>query len=330
MIENHADPNSLDNDGNSFLSLAIYHEKLEIIKYAAESYPNLMALKNKKGLSPIHIAAETGNIEVLEYLRSIHPNIDEESEHGTPLEYALVWKKTDMFLHLLALGANPNGSQGKNIPPPLVIAASMNYTEAVHALVNANCNINLPDKDGCTALEVASEFDFRDLFEFLLERRATVNGRTILAAYKNNKTEIVDRLLPLTSVDDIVIEPLSQINPEIAEEFKIQGNEAFAAKEYGKAIEFYTKAIANNHKSIYFSNRSQAYISNFEPKEAILDAKIARILDPNNFKAYLREGQALDSLDQKRDAAACIWQALKITKDKTIQKVFVSTLNEIN
>lgn len=60
-----------------------------------------------------------------------------------------------------------------------------------------------------------------------------------------------------------------------AEELKQKGNAAFSAKEFDKAIDFFTQAIeADPTNAVYNSNRSGCYASleNFE--KALEDAEV--------------------------------------------------------
>jgi tetratricopeptide (TPR) repeat protein len=62
-------------------------------------------------------------------------------------------------------------------------------------------------------------------------------------------------------------------NTNQAERLKKQGNDAFAQKNYKKAIDLYTKAIEydeSNH--ILYSNRAACYIELGQPKKAKEDA----------------------------------------------------------
>ncbi|KAG9233718.1 serine/threonine-protein phosphatase-like protein 5 [Amylocarpus encephaloides] len=84
---------------------------------------------------------------------------------------------------------------------------------------------------------------------------------------------------------------------------KDEGNKAFAAHDWPKAIAFYTKAIElDDTKPAYFSNRAQANIRSEAYGYAIADATKAIELDPNFVKAYYRRGVAYAAILRPADA----------------------------
>lgn len=92
-----------------------------------------------------------------------------------------------------------------------------------------------------------------------------------------------------------------------AEEFKAEGNKHFAAKEFEKAIESFTNAIAAsptpNH--VLYSNRSACYASLKVFSKALEDANKCVEINPTWAKGYNRVGAAqygLGNLDDARKA----------------------------
>ncbi|KAI1846714.1 hypothetical protein JX266_007287 [Neoarthrinium moseri] len=78
-----------------------------------------------------------------------------------------------------------------------------------------------------------------------------------------------------------------------AEELKGQGNRAMAAKDYPKAIEHYTQALAlHPGNAIFLSNRAAAYSAARDHESARADAEAAVQVDPKYTKAWSRLGLA--------------------------------------
>ncbi len=83
---------------------------------------------------------------------------------------------------------------------------------------------------------------------------------------------------------------------------KTQGNEAFAAKDYEKALALFTKAITLVPKGAFFCNRSATHLMLKQEEWALEDALAAVQLEPNNGKSHLRLGHALVPCWRRQEA----------------------------
>lgn len=78
-----------------------------------------------------------------------------------------------------------------------------------------------------------------------------------------------------------------------AEGLKSKGNAAMAQKDYKKAIDLYTQALAlNPGNAIYLSNRAAAYSADKDHESARADAEAAVAVEPSYTKAWSRLGLA--------------------------------------
>jgi small glutamine-rich tetratricopeptide repeat-containing protein alpha len=76
-----------------------------------------------------------------------------------------------------------------------------------------------------------------------------------------------------------------------AEKHKQDGNNFIASKEYNRAIDAYTEAIAlDPNNPVYYSNRAAAWSSTGDHAIAADDAEMAIAVDPKFVKAYSRLG----------------------------------------
>ncbi|KAJ0749930.1 putative amidase [Helianthus annuus] len=96
----------------------------------------------------------------------------------------------------------------------------------------------------------------------------------------------------------------NDVSKEAAAEIaKEKGNAAFKAKNFQKAIGFYTDAIKlNSTTATYFNNRAAAYLELGSFIQAEADCTKAIDLDKKNVKAYLRRGTAREMLGYYKEA----------------------------
>ncbi|KAI0437702.1 protein phosphatase 5 [Xylaria telfairii] len=90
---------------------------------------------------------------------------------------------------------------------------------------------------------------------------------------------------------------------EQATALKNDGNKAFAAHDWLKAAELYTKAIElNDNEPTYYTNRAQAHIKSEAFGYAIADATKAIELNPKFIKAYFRRAVSYAAILKPKDA----------------------------
>ncbi|CAD5226347.1 unnamed protein product [Bursaphelenchus okinawaensis] len=108
-------------------------------------------------------------------------------------------------------------------------------------------------------------------------------------------------------------EKKSYINPEISEEEKVKGNEAFKKGDYPTAIKHYNEALKRNpDNAVIYSNRAACYTKLMEFHRAVDDCEHCLKLDPKFIKAYLRKGAALVALREYSRAQKAYESALSI------------------
>lgn len=100
---------------------------------------------------------------------------------------------------------------------------------------------------------------------------------------------------------------------QAAEAIKAKGNECFKAKDYPKAIEFYTQAIEldpTNHS--YYSNRSASYAGLLDWEKAAEDGAACVRVNKQFIKGYFRLATAQEKLGQLQKATDTLTMGLAI------------------
>ncbi|KAG8684067.1 hypothetical protein FRC11_012661 [Ceratobasidium sp. 423] len=105
----------------------------------------------------------------------------------------------------------------------------------------------------------------------------------------------------------------SAADKEKAEKHKQSGNNFMASKEFNRAIDAYTEAIAiDPNNPVYYSNRAAAWSSMGDHAVAADDAEMAIAVDPKFVKAYSRLGHAHTSLGDYEAAKSAFERGLEI------------------
>jgi len=129
---------------------------------------------------------------------------------------------------------------------------------------------------------------------------------------------------------------------EEAEAHKGQGNKNMQRKDYQSAVECYTLAIdilaqvgkpshrdVMSNKSVYFCNRSAAYLSLNEYELAVDDARNSITLNGEYGKAYFRLGLALYFQRRYEDALESFMSAQTYGEDNAATKQYVKKVMDI-
>lgn len=115
-----------------------------------------------------------------------------------------------------------------------------------------------------------------------------------------------DVVYPVDANGQLDLSKKDEFTPEQVDKYalalKDKGNEFFKAKDFEKAIEYYTLAISLKEDPVFYSNRSAAYVSinNFE--KVVEDTTAALKLKPDYSKCWLRRASAYENLGQFSDA----------------------------
>lgn len=125
--------------------------------------------KDIAGQTALMYAAETGRMEVLEYLVSKGADVNAVSagEHITPLMYAAAAGRLDVIEFLVDRGAKIDAVMAWRKDTALNIAAAKGHVETVKLLLEKGADASIKNKDDETALDIARKRNQSDVVQLL-------------------------------------------------------------------------------------------------------------------------------------------------------------------
>ncbi len=153
---------------------------------------------DSKKLSVLHqVVLEGDTVKASEYCKKIKTDnisiIDAFNDHGfTPLHIAIQNKNDELVELLLENGANPSKLTAEG-DSPVVLAVKYNAVTILPKLIEENANLNLCDAQGNSALKIATDLNLQDIVEILTEHGAFIitqkNKDSENKGYNSNQTE---------------------------------------------------------------------------------------------------------------------------------------------
>jgi ankyrin repeat protein len=167
--------------------------------------------RDTHGCTPLIIAIKHGFATNAFQLFDYNPDLNVQDTLGkTALLYAVENDNDCMVLHLLARNADPN-RQDVLGDTPLIVAMKRGFINVATRIVNAaDVDVNLPDYNGLTALNIAAEQGQMQMVHALIRRRASVHLATcrkrtpLIAAATNGHVHVVECLIDHAASIDVV------------------------------------------------------------------------------------------------------------------------------
>lgn len=146
--------NAQDADGDTLLHYAVCRD-IKIVELLIKNNAKINP-KNIWGETPLHVAAERGDIHMMKYLLSHKADIEARDNNGyTPLRHALFGRNPEKSVaFLLDSGANPTDPDNEG-NTTLHCATQSNEDETVRLLIKAGADRSICNKQGFIAANLA-------------------------------------------------------------------------------------------------------------------------------------------------------------------------------
>jgi uncharacterized protein len=202
LLEHGADIHAVYNREYRVFHVPVRFGFHELVALLLEEYGADPNLRDDLGSQPMHFAAGTGDVRMLEVLLEHGADIDSPNNYGTtPLLRALDAQHCEAALFLLTQGADPNVPSFRGWAP-LTSAVDNNLASCVEALLEHGADVRYQDATGWTAMHMAAMNGATDLLALLLGQptvdinTANNDGRTLAhQAAQSGRTETLKLLV---------------------------------------------------------------------------------------------------------------------------------------
>jgi ankyrin repeat protein len=178
LLDHNADVRVHGTDGNTPLHFAAYYGHLEVCRILLERNVEVDS-RNKHGYTPFFRAWKSGrNPDILQLFLDYHADVRVYDDNGnTPLHFAAEIGNLKLAQILLGRNADVN-SQNNHGSTSLLLASELGHSDVVQLLLDHNADLYLRDADGDTPLHCAA-IGGLEVARILLKLNVEVNSRNV-------------------------------------------------------------------------------------------------------------------------------------------------------
>lgn len=287
---------------------------------------------NVDGEPLIVYSSVAGKVSCVKSLLAAGVDPDSQTKDGVPLLFflaammaikrqsnaALASEYHDIIHILLDGGASPNVS-GPGGFTPLHIAGEIGDVKLIAKLLDHGAHKDVTNIEQKTPADIAAEWEHIEAVQYLLYgaendligTKEALTAATRLIEERRKISEAASKV-PRT---DLVPKPEDPSDEKYLE-CKKSGNRFFVSGDFIQAFEQYKKGLCHKtDDATLWANAAAAALRMGLYEEAIKHARVARIVDKKNVKAWYREGQAAEKLCLWEDAAAAYYEAFLVNNE---------------
>ena len=176
LVKQGADLSVLNKDGWSLLHIAVFKNKIKIVKYLLDHDLDINKRIQENGYSALEIACGYGYNEIVKYLLEKGANLYIETQNEYRLfQIAVENNKLTIVKQLVKKNIDVN-AKDPNKWTALHIASRDNYMDIASYLINyCNANVNDFDRVNNTPLHIASQYGNQEIVQLLIINHADIN-----------------------------------------------------------------------------------------------------------------------------------------------------------
>ena len=159
----------------SIMHVAVRDENVQAVKFCIEylkmdKNPGVQIENISKGKTPLHLAAQLGNLEMVQLIRSCLNLINPTNELGwSVLHLAAANGHVDIVKEIAKDLYQKDPKAGTENWTPFHMAAIQGHLEIVKYLYEVGADISITDKNGCNALDLARRNNHHSIVVFLCQ-----------------------------------------------------------------------------------------------------------------------------------------------------------------